>query len=237
MSAAVYVWSVSVTASPAEALAWLPDAELARAERLRRPLDRRRRLVASLLLHRAVAQIAGCRADRVRVVRRCPRCGPGDHGRPVILGPAGRGIEVSAAHAGDQAMVACAREARVGIDVEQHTDVAFDDVAAVALADCERAGVTTAEGLVRTWTRKEAALKAVGSGLSYPPDRLVVSAPRDAPRILEWVGGPPDPKCGDVALRDLDAAPGYAAAVAVTAPDLTVVQRDGLSLLNAQGAQ
>lgn len=235
MTAIVYVWRASVSATPTDAITSLPTDELARARRLRRPQDRRRRLVASQLLHHAVAWITGCPADDVRIERCCYRCGPGDHGRPVVVAPDDC-IEVSAAHAGDQVMVACARGVRLGIDVEEEAGVAFDDVAAVALSDRERDGVTTTRELARTWARKEALLKATGLGLAYPPAGLVLTAPHESPRVLEWAVGRPDGTPRQIALRDLHAEFDYVAALAVMAPDPTVVELDRLSLFEARAA-
>ena len=231
MTATVDVWSVSVPSAPAAAIASLPEAERLRAKRLCRAADRRRRLVATALMHRAIARAAGCRPASVRVMRHCARCGVGDHGRPFVLRPAGCGLSVSAAHAGELAMVACTNGADVGVDVEHDDAVDVDAIAPVALADQERAAVTSPRALVRTWTRKEAILKALGCGLAYPPDRLVVSSPLGPPCVVAWLDAPPAHAQRPLALRDLTPAPGYVAAVAVTASTASLTLHDGLPLL------
>jgi len=58
-------------------------------------------------------------------------------------------------------------------------------------------------GVLRLWTAKEAVLKAMGTGLSTPLNALSVRPGEDAP---PWN------------LRELDLAPGYAAAVAFDGP-------------------
>jgi 4'-phosphopantetheinyl transferase len=44
----------------------------------------------------------------------------------------------------------------------------------------------------RAWTRKEAYLKAIGSGITVPLDSFEVSVARDVPAALLWVRGQPD---------------------------------------------
>jgi len=71
-----------------------------------------------------------------------------------------------------------------------------------------------AEGFFNCWTRKEAYIKARGSGLSLPLNLFDVSAglgegaailstQENSPEALDW------------SLRDLEPAPGYVAALAV----------------------
>jgi hypothetical protein len=85
-----------------------------------------------------------------RIVRVCPACGSGAHGRPVAVGvPA----SVSLAYAADLVVVAWSYDGPVGVDVEPAGPPVDDGV-----------GDRTA------WTRVEALLKATGAGVASWPD-------------------------------------------------------------------
>ena len=81
----------------------------------------------------------------------------------------------------------------------------------------------------RYWVRKEAVLKATGDGLSIPLTQLTVSGPDQPPELCGWIGRPLLP--GIVTMYDLDAAPSYAAALALVGRDATVQEWDAAVLL------
>jgi 4'-phosphopantetheinyl transferase len=95
----------------------------------------------------------------------------GENGAPCLAGD-GSELFCNASHSAGQAMVAVSR-APLGVDIEQ----VREDIDCLAIADAcyhshERAQVQAAEGHGRVemffdiWTRKEAYLKATGTGLS-----------------------------------------------------------------------
>lgn len=175
------------------------DVHLARAES-RRLVDR----IASERLGRAVV-----------VGRRCPRCGATDHGRPWVGDAPGLGLSV--ARTAGHVVVATVLDAAVGIDVER-LDTAVDRLEDVALGPYDARPVDAA-GLLRTWVRKEAVLKAAGVGLLVDPSHLGVTAPDEAPDVVAWTSGSTaDPR--PVRLVDLGAAhdlpDGLVASLAVT---------------------
>jgi 4'-phosphopantetheinyl transferase len=109
-----------------------------------------------------------------------------------------------------------------------------DGLARMVLADSERAALSAADPAVRdrsflvAWTRKEAVTKATGDGLGVSFKEVVVSPAGQPPRLLAW----PYPLAPqDVSLLDLDAAPGYLAALAVIGRCAEVRARDGSALL------
>jgi 4'-phosphopantetheinyl transferase len=72
-------------------------------------------------------------------------------------------------------------------------------------------------GFFRCWTRKEAYLKARGEGLAIPLDSFSVSVgPEETACLLEADGAPAEAARWRIAA--VDAAPGYAAALAVEGP-------------------
>lgn len=119
-------------------------------------------------------------------IYRCSTCG-GPHGKPYV-----DGVHFSLSHTQGLVAVAVAADP-VGIDVEVVTP-RFDaaELAGVALTGTERARFDTlpaevkVAAMLRTWTRKEALLKADGRGLSVSPDRVGVAAAEEPPALVEW---------------------------------------------------
>lgn len=168
------------------------------------PTDRSSaRRAARSFLAQVAAEVLG---HDVVVTRRCRRCGSSDHGRPEVEDQPDVGL--SLARTGGHAVVAVAVGAGVGIDVER-LDADVDRLADVALGPHD---VPTVDGhdVLRTWTRKEAVLKAVGVGLLVDPADVGVSAGAVHPRVVAWsskVVADPRP----VTLLDLAATHGLPA--------------------------
>ena len=233
---AVVWWARRQDASPRLA-GLLDEAERNRWEAYRREADRDRFLVGCALAKAVIAGHAGRRPQDVHFDRTCRRCGR-PHGKPA----AGGGLEHSVTHSGDLVAVAVARSP-VGVDVEQADGRdrplggAGDPerLGRLVLAEGERASLaaTDPDGRARAflvaWTRKEAVTKAAGEGLSMPFKDVVVSPAGQPPRLVAW----PCPQAPqDVSLFDLDAEPGYVAALAVIGRCDTVRARDGSALLS-----
>lgn len=180
----------------------LTPGEAGRAASYRLEADRRRFVLATAVLKRLVAAMTGVAPAEVPIDRGCPDCGR-QHGRPRVRLP--DAPYVSIAHAGDLVAVAAGTGAPVGIDVElQHHRLL--EIADQLLGPGESAG--DVEALTRLWCRKEAVLKALGTGLREPMTGFSAT------------GAEPVALLGRVCrVADLDVAPGYAAAVAVAAPD------------------
>lgn len=138
---------------------------------------------------------AGLAGGHPRLVHACPGCGSDSHGRPVVLG-SGRPVHVSVARdgSGTLAVVAACLELPVGVDVEAVGAASFPGFDEVALHPSEHAEDDTER--TRLWVRKEAALKARGTGLATDPRTLCVQ------RGLPW-------------LVDVDLGPGWTCAVAL----------------------
>ncbi|MFB7172830.1 4'-phosphopantetheinyl transferase family protein [Streptomyces sp. NPDC056254] len=172
--AAPVVWALNTTVDTvgghrvADADSVLDAEERDRAARFHTP-DLAHRYAAS---HLALRILLGLHLDRpphtVRLTREdCPCCGA-PHGRPNIPG---NPVHFSLSHSGDHAYIALATTP-VGVDIEEHptpqtlTDVVHllhpaETQELTALPASER--VTA---LARCWARKEACLKAAGTGLA-----------------------------------------------------------------------
>lgn len=226
-AATIDVWVVEPDAAlPADHERGLDDVERRRALAL--PPDQAARFVcARVLLRRAVGAMAGVDPRDVALVARCPTCG-GPHGpvrvlAPVrVLGPAGMpplaGLAVSVTRSGPLAAVAVAHHA-VGIDVESRGAIAAAPLADVALAPAERArhdrlpAAARGEHLARTWVRKEAVLKALGTGLVTDPAAIALAEGPGGPRVV----GRPEILLAD--LSDLAGMLGAVGAVALLLPE------------------
>lgn len=149
---------------------------LAKADRLRRDTDRQGRIVGHAMARYAVSERIGHPPADLLLRRRCPQCGPGDHGKPSFDTRDGTSaVEVSISHSGSLVGLAVAA-VPVGIDLESgQRQVDWAAVEPLVRHRDEPSGLTPAES-VRRWTRKEAALKATGDGLTVPMTSFRVAA-------------------------------------------------------------
>ncbi|MER5217504.1 4'-phosphopantetheinyl transferase superfamily protein [Streptomyces sp. NPDC002838] len=184
----------------------LEPAEQQRAAAFGRPEDRRRYVVAHVALRVLLGARLGVTADAVRLVREpCPTCGA-PHGKPAVHGG---DAHFSISRSGDVVLIGIA-DVPVGVDIEQ---VPRSDVVAELSSSLHRKEAaelaaepdhTKSVAFARTWARKEAYLKGIGTGLSRDPARDYVGAgPRPGTGPRGWA-------LGDVAVPD-----GYAGAFAL----------------------
>ncbi|MCQ9134225.1 4'-phosphopantetheinyl transferase superfamily protein [Streptomyces sp. IBSBF 2807] len=242
----MHVWWAGLTDAHPGLLALLDPVERRRHDATAAPADRGRFLVGCALSRLVLGALVGVPAADVPLRRVCPRCG-GPHGKVRLEPPphgspwSGPGPDFSVAHSGAVIGVAVCENGRVGLDVEE-ADVRLDvdPAARVALAASELAALygrppaARKAAFLRTWTRKEAVLKALGVGLGAPLRALELSDPGQPPAVLAWpeqLGPRPD-----MSLTDLLVHGAHPAAVAVTdttAPPggVHVTLRDGSAAL------
>lgn len=103
----------------------------------------------------------------------------GRWGKPQLLAHPGLGFNLS--HSDDLALVAVGEGTEIGVDVEATgRSRPFRRLARRYFAPGEQAWIErlgdadVAAGFYRTWTLKEAYLKAIGTGLSVSPERFAV---------------------------------------------------------------
>lgn len=114
------------------------------------------------------------------------------------------GVSLSRARSEDLGVVAVCVGGQVGVDIEGAGDAAFAGFDDVALHPDERCADD--DERTRLWVRKEAVLKAHGTGLVTDPRQLRLD---EDGRVLK---GPP------ATVIDLDLGPDWTCAVAVTPP-------------------
>lgn len=211
MAGEVHVWRVRLDLDAEPPMSWLDDAERARAAAFAFPADRRRWVGARRALRALLAAYEERDPEALAIT-----VAPG--GKPRLAG----GPPFSMSHAGPWALVAFSAGLPVGVDVEPARDL--PDLAALAarvLGPTERAAWEALaadarrEAFYRAWTRKEALLKAHGSGLAIEPALAEVGVGPAGVRVVALDGR-------RWAIADLALAPDVAAAVAVRDDALVV---------------
>jgi 4'-phosphopantetheinyl transferase len=146
----------------------------------------------------------------------------GPHGKP-RLDDSGAGVRFNLSHSAGLALIAIARDAEVGVDLEEirpRTDLG--GVARRVFTEAEREAVEVGgeEAFYRHWVAKEAFVKATGRGIeSLRSFEVVLEAPGGA--RLNHVGGDPA-EAAKWTLAPLEVGPRFAAAVVVAAPQASV---------------
>lgn len=150
--------------------AWLSPDEQARADRLFRSADRDRFIVSRGGLRLLLSRYLACAPDALTLTY-------GPQGKPSLLHPA---LEFNLAHSGDWVVYGVSRDRAIGVDVEQILPRRhLDGLEQRCLTPCERATLSPEpterlRQFLAYWTVKEAHLKAIGQGLSYPMQRVEV---------------------------------------------------------------
>lgn len=218
----VYAFDLEPESRLAELEELLSRAELDRADRFRFVRDRIRYVAAHGTLRRILSRFVGRPPAELAFA-----CGP--QGKPSLAIRKGEEpIHFSLSRSSTLALVALAWQGEVGVDVEQVRPL--HDVLAIArrmFAPTEHEALLHLPEVERLpaflgyWSRKEAIVKAIGRGLSFPPQSFVLSAEpgeyAEAIRLAEgqterpiWVRVLPAPRAG------------YTAAVASTFPPTAI---------------
>lgn len=211
-SDSVHIWRVWLSqplAKRSQYEAILSEDEQARASRFYFERDRNRFIVAHANLRFILGRYLDTAPARLRFAY-------GEQGKPYLENETGLHFNLS--HAGDLMLLAVSCQP-IGIDVEQPRDKLEPlDIAASMFAPAEYQALASLpksqqnEAFFRIWTRKEAFIKALGEGLSYPLDGFVVSLTPEPASPLYLEGDLPATKSWW--LRSFSPALGYVAALA-----------------------
>ena len=195
-----------------ECEALLDAAERDRADRFYFEPDRQRHVLAHGVLRYLLAVALGSAPAALTF-------SVGAQGKPALASTAPIDLRFNLSHAGDWLFIALAQSAEVGIDVErQRTGLADELLPSLAFTAREKAWITGHDGAARTtaffeaWSRKEAAIKAWGTGLSLALDCFDVTPNGASPCALQ---PPPGLAASGQpwTLQDLPAPPGHCAAL------------------------
>ena len=210
-------------AAQADARRLLSPEEAERADAFLRDQDRAHFTAARAWLRRSLGAYLGCAPDSVAFAY-------GEQGKPRLAdAEAGARLDFNLSHAGGHALLAVSAGVPLGADIEAVRPVeekvaerffsAAEVRALLALPAAARL-----DGFFRCWTRKEAYLKALGSGLAAPLDGFAVSlAPGEPARLLEVAGRPGEEAAWQMA--HLEPGTGLVAAVAARRRGWTLVHR------------
>ena len=220
-----HVWhGVLEEASPASDR--VTATEAARARDMGSARRRRELLACRGALRRILAAALGIDPLAVPIVE-------GAHGKPVLASGVLPSIGFNVSHSGDRFVIALARGAAPGVDVERirpRPRPRLDRLARRFFSPAERRAVAAAPdptgAFYRVWARKEAVIKADGRGVAIGLARFDVSADEHCPALLHarWDGADED-ETAYWSLFSLDAGAGYAAALAVRRPGARLVLR------------
>ncbi len=186
--------------------ALLDDAERDRAGRFRSPDDRRRFIARRAALRRVLAQYTDDEPVSLRFIANA-------FGKPALAGETDcDGLRFNASHSGDLAVVVVTRGRDVGVDIERHRMI--DEMAGIARshftpAEREALEASAPDERARVffdlWTRKEALVKAIGTGLSHPLNRIAVSTgPGPLEMLLTLAADNNDPRRWTLAAAGID---------------------------------
>jgi 4'-phosphopantetheinyl transferase len=144
----------------------LPAEEQARAQRLLAPAVRRGFVAGRWLVRSVLAALTGVEPQSLALR-------VGKHGKLFLTGHERIAPSFNLSHSGDLVALALVRERRVGIDIEAERPLTDETLLARRiLGPRERERFDTlpeaarASALLVAWTRKEAVLKAAGTGVS-----------------------------------------------------------------------
>jgi 4'-phosphopantetheinyl transferase len=198
--------------------ALLSDPERQRAKRFVFDRDRNRFIVARARLRELLACRLGMAPQAIELQH-------GTHGKPALApGSSSRELRFNVSHSEDVAVYAFVSGREIGIDVEAVRVIRdADDLAARFFSRRENEAYRALDrgdkplGFFNCWTRKEAFVKALGNGLSYPLDSFDVSLAPGEPATILRVENIPGDECG-WNLSSFSPGPGFVAAVVTKNP-------------------
>lgn len=188
----------------------LEPEELDRASRFRFERLQRHFVVSRGFLRNVLARYMEVRPQDLRFVYN-------DYGKPSLAGQ--QSLRFNMSHSHEVALVAVARDAALGVDVEYiRADFASEEIAKRFFSRREVETLTSlpreeiVAAFFRCWTRKEAYIKAIGKGLSQQLDRFDVTlAPYEPAALLQADAE----DTSSWSLSDIDVGSDYASALAV----------------------
>ena len=215
----VHLWRISLSHPPFPIdLLWrqLNPKEIERAQRYHFERDRRRFVVARGMLRVILARY-------VDVAPAAIQFDYSEHGKPST--PVRPELAFNASDSGEWMALGVTLHRRIGVDIEQvREEVATMEIAHRFFSPREAATLQNLPPHAQTpaffccWTRKEAFIKAIGEGLSYPLHQFDVTLRPDEPARLVYVQGEPE-AIERWWMMDFPEAEGYAGAVIVEKPE------------------
>jgi 4'-phosphopantetheinyl transferase len=199
----------------------LSHDEQARANRFRFEKDRKDFIAARVLLRTLLTAYLGISSGNLRFTY-------ADEGKPYLEESLPSGIKFNLAHSHGRALYAFTNGREVGVDLEfMRDDLADESVAERFFSTGEIDSLKAVgpelrkEAFFNCWTRKEAYIKACGTGLSMPLDEFDVSLAPDKPAALLCNQRVPA-EVERWTMRSIPMLTGYVAALVVEGHDWTL---------------
>jgi len=219
----VHLWWRRVEEGDAAAgRGWLSDEERRRCERFRREQDARAFTARRAFARSVLASYLGRQPGELEFVTNA-------HGKPALARPEG-GLTFNWSRSGDWMLLGVTWGREVGVDVERlHARVRDEEelssLAARVLTPLERDSLAALAGrermtaFVRAWARKEAVLKALGTGLARDPATVEVGLESLGPLTALELDAAVYPGERGARLLDIVAPEGFAACVVAEGRD------------------
>ena len=205
----VHVWSTNLDRPPAQIdkfRQFLTTPEHQRADKFINPTHGDRWIVARGYLRQILSQYLDRTPAKIGFTY-------SQHGKPAIEDTQ---IQFNLSHSRDRAVYAISARSPVGIDVEYIHPLPAADLVDRFFSPAEQ-GIfhnlpidTQQAAFFHAWVQKEAYLKACGTGLSTPLDKIEVSIDPSTPAAIISA-----PVAGIWQIQKLDISPEYASAIVV----------------------
>jgi 4'-phosphopantetheinyl transferase len=187
----VHVWYASLDSSVRRFAQILSMDEMMRAERFHFERDRKCFIARRGILRTILGRYLSVEPRRVQFCYE-------KNGKPALANTFGnRTIRFNLSHSNGFALFAFTRDREIGVDIEHIRDIAEMEQIAERFFSIREHSVFRAlpksekkEAFFNCWTRKEAFIKAIGEGFSWPLDKFDVSlVPGEPARLLRIEGG------------------------------------------------
>lgn len=189
----IHIWKHCLQASEQtynEAFAVLSEDERTKANRFHFEKHRCRYVMARSGLRRILCYYFSCQPEALKFAYSA-------HGKPRIAYPENiKAIQFNLSHSGEIALYGFSCKYELGIDIETISDRPTDGLARRYFAPAEADQLlqlnqdTRKKSFYDVWTQKEAFIKALGLGLSYPLTNFEVGV-TGSPRLIKIIDDDP----------------------------------------------
>jgi 4'-phosphopantetheinyl transferase len=228
----VHVWQASLRQTQAvvqQLHHTLSSDEVERAKRFHFADDRDAFIVARGILRWLLASYLHAEPERLTFCYE-------PAGKPYLSDSFADQLYFNVSHSHDMALFAISHQPKIGIDIEYIRPILdMEHVAANTFSRNENAELRSVphhlalEGFFNCWTRKEAFVKAIGSGFSFPLQDFDVSLTPGRSAKLLFVAGS-ESEAARWSMHDLKFSPDYAAAVALEGSGDSIMQYEWTSI-------
>ena len=221
----VHVWHASLEQPPEvarELETVLTEEDQKRAGRFRYPAHRRSFIASRGILRILIHRYTGIRPDQISFNYNMA-------GKPYLAGPASiSGLSFNLSHAGLLVLFAFSRGRQVGVDVECIRPIEeMDRIASWNFSPGEYRifqrlpEESKLQAFYNCWSRKEAFLKAVGDGLSFPLHEIEVFFGNQYPDTVQGISWGEE-AAQQWSMHDIEIPDGYAASLVVEGYEYSV---------------